>query len=133
MRSSGMVRSNRSRSGDVSSSERGGGSSQPPDATDSIQCRPARSIVAGSARTTCSTRNCDQTSSSTFTADLKFSARAASAAAFSAPAEVPTRTSNGHGASGGNHSAIAPSTPTWYAARAPPPARTKASRFSKKR
>ena len=40
-------------------------------------------------------------------------ARAATVAAFSAPAEVPTSTSNGHGASSGSQSAIAPSTPTW--------------------
>ena len=54
------------------------------------------------------------------------------AAAFNAPADVPTSTSNGHGASSGSHSAIAFSTPTWYAPRAPPPDKTKASRSSKK-
>jgi len=64
---------------------------------------------------------------------LKCDAWAAIAVALMAPAEVPTSTSKGQGAFFGSHSQMARSTPTWYAARAPPPASTSASRFSKKK
>ena len=113
MRSSGMTCCSSSRSGEVSSSDRGGGSSQPPVSMEIAQCRPACSTVPASERTTCSTRNPDQVCSSCPTASSKRLARAASAAALRAPAEVPTSTSNGHAASGGSQSAIARSTPTW--------------------
>jgi hypothetical protein len=94
---------------------------------DSIQCNPARAMVAGSARTTCSTLKFDHTLSSAETASPMRLALAARAAAFRAPADVPTSTSNGQGAWAGSQSAMARSTPTWYAARAPPPAKTKAT------
>ena len=66
-------------------------------ASERIQCRPLRSTWPGSVRTTWSTEKFDHTWSSTATASRKLLARAASAAAFSAPADVPTSTSNGQG------------------------------------
>jgi hypothetical protein len=97
----------------VSSNERGGATSQPPVTSDSSQCRPERSMVSESVRTTWSTEKLAQTSSRERTPSRNDGARAASAVAFKAPAEAPTSTSNGHGASAGNQSAMAFRTPTW--------------------
>jgi hypothetical protein len=111
MRSIGITDAMSSRSGAVSSSARGG-ATHPPEKTDSSQLRLAPSTVSGSARTTCSSRKPSHTRTSSATASLMQCARAASAAAFSAPAEVPTSTSNGHGLPSGSHFAISLSTPT---------------------
>jgi hypothetical protein len=113
MRSSGIVRRISSRSGLVSSSDRGGGTSQPPENIDANQCRPVRRTVPASARTTCPTWKSAQARPTIATASARLSARAASPAALMAPADVPTSTRNGQTASGGSHSAIAFSTPTW--------------------
>jgi len=80
------------RSGVLSNKDRGAGSSQPPDIAESVQWAPARSIAGVSARSTLPTEKPAQTSSSAATPWLQRCASAASTAAETAPADVPTRT-----------------------------------------
>ena len=85
MRSSGIAAASRSRSGAVSSSDRGGETSQPPVNSDSIQCRPERNVVQTSVRMTCSMLKFDQTSSRDWTPSRKHFACAANAVGIERP------------------------------------------------
>jgi hypothetical protein len=108
-----MFRPSSLRSGALSSSARGIGSSQPPVSRAAKRCRPERSMSAAPARNTWPVRNPPQTRMRTAAAAPKSSPRAASTAALIAPAEVPQRTGKGSGDPAGNQLAIALSTPTW--------------------
>ena len=101
-----------SRSGELSNSDLGGGSSQPPDIMASAQCMPERMTVPLSARNTWPTWKLRQTRSRLPTATRNRSACTAIAVAFTAPAEVPVTTGNGLTDRAGSRSAIARNTPT---------------------
>ena len=77
-----------------------------------------------SERNTWPTWKLRQTRSRLPTATRKRSACTAIAVAFTAPADVPVTTGNGLADRAGSRSATARNTPTWYAARAPPPGST---------
>ena len=106
-----MRRCSRWRSGELSNSARGGGSSRPPLPSDSAQCNPERSMLRASARNTWCTWKFAHTASSAVTAYCQRKASEAMTAADTAPAEVPTTIGKGLGA-WGRISAIAFSTPT---------------------
>src|SRR5437879_11660050 len=76
----------------------------------------------------CSQRMCSHTSSRLPTAREKLSANTASVAALIGPAEVPQAIGNGFLTGLPRMSRTAFTTPTWYAARSPPPVNTSPAR-----
>ena len=107
------------------------GTRRPPDARASIQRRPATSMLMLSVRTTCSTRKLRPDAFER----IDCIAQVCGARGERRRVDGPGRRAHQHiertrRVPGGSHSASARSTPTWYAPRAPPPARTSASRSS---